>query len=119
MASAPHKAVAVKFLEYMASDEAQKIISTTITNFRSAGKTVLSFRRWAVRTDPMNVAVYGQNQAQAQALFDRRLALTPSASLCSAISRLRKSIMRCRYFLPCGGGVANFARQSARGSAAR
>jgi iron(III) transport system substrate-binding protein len=74
MASAPHKAVAVKFLEYMASDEAQKIISDNNYEFPAvAGMTIVAELQALGRfkTDPINVAVYGQNQAQAQAIFDR------------------------------------------------
>lgn len=74
MASAPHKAVAVKFLEYMASDEAQKIISDNNYEFPAVAdiKTVPELQGIGeFKADPMNVAVYGQNQAQAQTLFDR------------------------------------------------
>jgi iron(III) transport system substrate-binding protein len=74
MVSAPHRAVAVKFLEFMASDEAQKIISDNNYEFPAVVGTKVIPELQALgtfKTDPLNVAVYGQNQAQAQAIFDR------------------------------------------------
>ncbi|HYM19216.1 MAG TPA: extracellular solute-binding protein [Micropepsaceae bacterium] len=74
MASAPHKAVAVKFLEYMASDAAQNIIANANYEFPAVTSMKRSAELSALgtfKTDPLNVSVYGQNQAQAQAIFDR------------------------------------------------
>jgi iron(III) transport system substrate-binding protein len=74
MASAPHKAVAVKFLEYMASDEAQTIIATANYEFPAVESIKRSPEIQSLGTfkaDPLNVSVYGQNQAQAQAIFDK------------------------------------------------
>lgn len=74
MAAAPHKAVAVKFLEYMASDEAQAIVANANYEFPAVKSVKLSPELQALgnfKIDPLNVATYGQNQAQAQAIFDR------------------------------------------------
>jgi iron(III) transport system substrate-binding protein len=74
MASAPHKAIAVKFLEYMASDEAQAIVANANYEFPAVKSVKLSPELQALgnfKIDPLNVATYGQNQAQAQAIFDR------------------------------------------------
>src|SRR6185436_18521284 len=61
MASAPHKAVAVKFLEYMASDEAQKIISDNNYEFPAVAGMKIVPELQALgkfKTDPINVAIY-------------------------------------------------------------
>jgi iron(III) transport system substrate-binding protein len=74
MASAPHKAVAIKFLEYMASDEAQNIIANANYEFPAVQSVKRSPELQSLgtfKTDSQNVAVYGQNQAQAQTIFDR------------------------------------------------
>ena len=74
MASAPHKAAAVKFLEYMASDEAQNIVANSNHEFPAVAAMPRSRELTALGTfkaDPLNVSVYGENQAQAQAIFDR------------------------------------------------
>ena len=74
LASAPHKANAVKFLEFMASDEAQDIVANANYEFPVVGTTKRSRELTALgefKTDPLNVATYGVNQAQAQAIFDR------------------------------------------------
>ena len=74
MASAPHKAIAVRFLEYLASDAAQAIIANANYEFPAVASMKLNPELKALgtfKTDPLNVAVYGQNQAQAQAIFDR------------------------------------------------
>ena len=74
MASSPHKAVAVRFLEYMASDAAQNIIANANYEFPAVASVKRSPELSALGTfkaDPLNVSFYGQNQAQAQAIFDR------------------------------------------------
>src|SRR6267142_3788579 len=74
MASAPHKAIAVKFLEYMASDAAQNIIANANYEFPAVASVSTTPELKALgrfKVDPLNVSVYGQNQAQAQAIFDR------------------------------------------------
>ena len=74
MASAPHKDIALKFLEYMASDEAQDIIANANYEFPAVRSMTLSRELQSLgkfKTDPLNVATYGQHQAEAQAIFDR------------------------------------------------
>jgi iron(III) transport system substrate-binding protein len=74
MASAPHKGIAVKFLEYMASAEAQKIVANANFEFPGVKESKLNPELEALgkfKTDPTNVSIYGQNQAQAQAIFDK------------------------------------------------
>jgi len=74
MASAPHKAAAIRFLEYMASDEAQNIVASANHEFPAVATMPRSRELTALgnfKADPLNVSVYGENQAQAQAIFDR------------------------------------------------
>jgi iron(III) transport system substrate-binding protein len=74
LASAPHKAAAIRFLEYMASDEAQDIVANANYEFPAAGTTARSRELAALgefKIDPLNVATYGVNQAQAQAIYNR------------------------------------------------
>jgi iron(III) transport system substrate-binding protein len=74
LASAPHKANAIKFLEYMASDKAQDIVANANYEFPAVGTTARSRELSALgefKIDPLNVATYGVNQAQAQAIYDR------------------------------------------------
>ena len=56
------------------SDAAQNIIANANHEFpavESVGKFPELERLGKFKTDPLNVSVYGQNQAQAQAIFDR------------------------------------------------
>ncbi len=72
--NAPHREAAVKFLEYLASDSAQRyfadgnneypVVATVIAN--SAVESLGDFNR-----DPIDVAIYGRNQPKAQKIFDR------------------------------------------------
>jgi iron(III) transport system substrate-binding protein len=74
MASAPHKAIAVKFLEYMAGEEAQNIVANANYEFPAVKGMKLNAQLQALgtfKTDSTNVSVYGQNQAKAQAIFDK------------------------------------------------
>jgi iron(III) transport system substrate-binding protein len=74
LVSAPHRANAVKFLEFMASDEAQDIVANANYEFPVVGTTKRSRELAALgefKIDPLNVATYGVNQPQAQAIFDR------------------------------------------------
>jgi iron(III) transport system substrate-binding protein len=74
LASAPHKASAIKFLEYMASDKAQDIVANANYEFPVAGTTARSAELKALgefKIDSLNVATYGVNQPQAQAIYDR------------------------------------------------
>ena len=72
--NAPNKAAAVKFLEYLASEGAQRYfadgnneypVAATVKG-NSAVESLGSFK-----VDPINVAVYGENQPTAQKVFDR------------------------------------------------
>ena len=72
---APHKEAAVKFLEYLVSDDAQRyfadgnnewpVVSAVATN-NPALNALGSFK-----ADPVNIAVIGRNQPLAQRIFDR------------------------------------------------
>ena len=72
---APHKEAAVKFLEYMASDQAQlyfadgnnewPVVAGVASN-NPALKTLGKFK-----ADAVNIAVIGKNQPLAQRIFDR------------------------------------------------
>jgi len=72
---APHKDAAVKFLEYLASDDAQHyfadgnnewpVVASAATN-NPALKGLGKFK-----TDPINIAIIGKNQPLAQKIFDR------------------------------------------------
>ncbi|WP_455374296.1 Fe(3+) ABC transporter substrate-binding protein [Limibacillus halophilus] len=73
-AHAPHKENAIRFLEYLASDEAQSYFADGNNEFPAvksveANETVQSLGDFKV--DPVNVATFGQNQAEAQMIFDR------------------------------------------------
>jgi iron(III) transport system substrate-binding protein len=74
LASARHKEAGIKFLEYLASDEAQKIFSSANYEFPAASSAprapeLAPFGTF--KTDPTNVSTYGLNQANAQMIFDR------------------------------------------------
>jgi iron(III) transport system substrate-binding protein len=70
---APHKAAAVKFLEYLASPQAQRYFADGNNEYpvvpgvepNEALKELGDFK-----IDPVNVSVYGKNQAKAQMIFD-------------------------------------------------
>lgn len=72
---APHKEAAVRFLEYLASSEAQIYFADgnnewpvvpNVTTSNPALKTLGSFK-----ADTINIAVIGRNQPAAQRIFDR------------------------------------------------
>lgn len=70
---APHKAEAIQFLEYLASDQAQQYFANGNNEYPVAGqpdnpalKALGPFKR-----DPLNVGMYGKNQAAAQQIMDR------------------------------------------------
>lgn len=72
--NAPNKDQAVRFLEYLASDEAQRHFAEGNNEYPvvegiEANEALLSLGSFKI--DPINVAVYGRNQAQAQKIFDR------------------------------------------------
>lgn len=71
---APHTNAAVKFLEYLASDQAQRYFANGNNEYpvvegvldNSELKSLGSFKR-----DPLSVAVYGKHQPLAQKIYDR------------------------------------------------
>lgn len=70
---APHKAAAVKFLEYLASPQAQHYFVDGNNEYPAVSGVEPTKALKALGTfkaDPLNVAVYGQNQAKAQMIFD-------------------------------------------------
>jgi iron(III) transport system substrate-binding protein len=71
---APHRDAAVKFLEFLASDQAQAIFAGANDEYPAvAGVTPPPLvQRYAnFKADPMPVSRYGERQAEAQALFDQ------------------------------------------------
>jgi iron(III) transport system substrate-binding protein len=72
--NAPNRSHAVRFLEYLASDEAQRHFAEGNNEYPvapgiEANEALRSLGSFKI--DPINVAVYGKNQAQAQKIFDR------------------------------------------------
>lgn len=72
--NAPHKEAAVKFLEYLASDEAQRHFVSGNNEYPvvpgiAADPTVAGLG--AFKEDPINVSVLGENQPLAQKIYDR------------------------------------------------
>jgi iron(III) transport system substrate-binding protein len=71
---APHKDAAVKFLEYLASDQAQRYFANGNNEYPVVAgvldnpelKSLGSFK-----PDPINVSIYGKHQPLAQKIFDR------------------------------------------------
>jgi iron(III) transport system substrate-binding protein len=71
---APHRESAVKFLEYLASEEAQSYFADGNNEYPVVPGVAPNSALQALgefKTDPGNVAVYGENQATAQRVFDR------------------------------------------------
>jgi iron(III) transport system substrate-binding protein len=72
---APHRAAAVKFLEYLAGDEAQRYFADgnnewpVVPSVRVVNPVLSAFG--AFKYDPINVAVLGRNQPASQKLYDR------------------------------------------------
>ncbi len=72
---APHRGAAVKFLEYLASDAAQRYFADgnnewpVVASVKVTNPVLASFGQ--VKPDPVNVAAFGRNQADSQKLFDR------------------------------------------------
>ena len=74
MKSAPHRTAAVKFLEYLASDAAQRIFTDANYEFPAVVSIPADAAAQALghfKADPINVSVYGQNQTMAQMIFDK------------------------------------------------
>jgi iron(III) transport system substrate-binding protein len=72
---APHRDAAVKFLEYLASDDAQRYFADgnnewpAVASVQVTNPVLVSFGQF--KYDPLNVAVLGRNQPQSQKLYDR------------------------------------------------
>jgi len=72
---APHRNAAVKFLEYLASDSAQRYFADgnnewpVVASVKLTNPVLAAFG--PVKPDAINVAAFGRNQADAQKLFDR------------------------------------------------
>jgi len=75
MKNAPHRDAAVRFLEYLASDEAQRYFADgnnewpVVASVQVVNPVLSAFG--AFKYDPLNVAVLGRNQPAAQKLYDR------------------------------------------------
>lgn len=73
--NAPHREAAVRFLEYLASDEAQRYFADgnnewpIVPSAQITNPVLSAFGEF--KYDPINVAVLGRNQPAAQKLFDR------------------------------------------------
>ena len=74
MKYAPHRSAAVKFLEYLASDAAQRIFTDANYEFPAVSAVPPDDAAQVLgkfKADPINVSVYGANQTKAQMMFDR------------------------------------------------
>ncbi|HAJ46028.1 MAG TPA: Fe(3+) ABC transporter substrate-binding protein [Alphaproteobacteria bacterium] len=72
--SAPNKAEAQKFLEFLVSDTAQAYFANGNYEFpvvASVARPQVLTNLGEFKTDTINVRVYGENQAEAQKLFDK------------------------------------------------
>ena len=75
MKNAPNRAAAIRFLEYLASDEAQRYFADgnnewpVVPSVQVVNPVLSAFG--AFKVDPLNVAVLGRNQPSAQKLYDR------------------------------------------------
>ena len=75
MKHAPNRAAAVRFLEYLASDEAQRYFADgnnewpVVPGVQVANPVLAAFG--AFKRDPINVAVLGRNQPGSQKIYDR------------------------------------------------
>lgn len=73
--NAPNRAAAIKFLEYLASDEAQRYFADgnnewpVVASVRVDNPVLARFR--AFKRDAINVAVLGRNQPESQKIYDR------------------------------------------------
>ncbi len=70
---APNKANAVKFIEYLAGDFAQKIFAEGNNEYPVAGQTTGPITQLGAdfKEDPINAALLGKNQAQAVQIYDK------------------------------------------------
>ncbi|MCW5748857.1 MAG: Fe(3+) ABC transporter substrate-binding protein [Alphaproteobacteria bacterium] len=72
--TAPHRDNAIKFLEYLVSDDAQRYFADgnneyPVTEVKTDNKALEGWG--AFKTDQVNVGELGRNQAKAQAIFDK------------------------------------------------
>lgn len=73
--NAPHRAAAIKFLEYLASDSAQRYFADgnnewpVVASVQVTNPALMAFGK--PRYDPLNVAAFGRNQPTSQKIFDR------------------------------------------------
>ena len=71
---APHRDAAVKFLEYLASDEAQRYFADGNNEYPVVEGVAPNAALEALgvfKADPLNVAVLGEKQPAGQRIFDR------------------------------------------------
>ncbi len=73
--NAPHKAAAVQYLEYLASDAAQSYFASGNNEWPAVGSAPLNNRTLEkmgkFKADTLNVSALGKNQPAAQKIFDR------------------------------------------------
>ena len=72
--TAPHPEAAVKFLEYLASPEAQTYLAEGNNEYPVVNGAVVApalAELGDFKADQRNVAAFGANQAAAQRIFDR------------------------------------------------
>ncbi len=72
--NAPNREAAVKFLEYLVSDEAQRYLADGNNEYPVVNGVVANTavqKLGDFKTDKVNVAVFGENQPEAQMIFDR------------------------------------------------
>ena len=75
MKNAPHREAAIRFLEYLAGDDAQRYFADgnnewpVVAAVRVDNPVLTQFG--AFRYDPLNVALLGRNQPEAQKIYDR------------------------------------------------
>ena len=75
MKSAPNREAGVRFLEYLASDDAQRYFANGNNEFSVVGSVTIDNAELAsigkFKADAQNVSVFGKNQAAAQKVYDR------------------------------------------------
>lgn len=74
VATAPHRENAIKFLEYLATDAAQRYLADGNNEYPavpSVAPSPVLKDMGEFKADEINVSVYGLNQAEAQRVFDR------------------------------------------------
>ena len=73
--SAPHRAAAIRFLEYLAGDEAQRYFAEgnnewpAVAGVRTGNPVLAAFGEF--KRDALNVAILGRNQPDSQRIYDR------------------------------------------------